>query len=153
MLFEILGKIWKAIPRRARTAITRGVQTQFTVSAAGIITNKKGEILLLDHVMRPVSGWGIPGGFLETGEQPETAFRREIKEETGLDVANVKIYRARTFKRHIEIIYLAAGIGEAEVKSREITDLGWFSVDQMPEGMSLDLQFLICNALDSDAEN
>lgn len=150
MLFNLFGKIWKIIPRNARTIITRSVQTQFTVSAAGIITNNKGEVLLLNHVMRPVSGWGIPGGFLENGEQPEAAFRREIKEETGIEVGNVTIYRARTFKRHIEIIFLATGIGEPEVKSREITELGWFAVNNMPDEMSIDIQFLVRNALNPD---
>ena len=135
------------MPKRARTFVTRGVQVKFTVSAAGIITNENGEVLLLNHVLRPVSGWGIPGGFLNVGEQPEAAFRREIREETGLSLTDVTIYRARTFKRHIEIIFLAKGVGEARVLSREITELGWFGMEEMPKEMSLDAQFLIRKAL------
>ena len=76
---NLIGKIWKVMPREMRTWLTRRAQTQFTVSAGGIITNERAEVLLLDHVLRPNSGWGIPGGFLEKGEQPEAAFRREIK--------------------------------------------------------------------------
>ena len=135
------------MPKRARTFVTRGVQVKFTVSAAGIITNENGEVLLLNHVLRRVSGWGIPGGFLNVGEQPEAAFRREIREETGLSLTDVTIYRARTFKRHIEIIFLAKGVGEARVLSREITELGWFGMEEMPKEMSLDAQFLIRKAL------
>lgn len=147
MLIKILGKIWKQMPRGMRTWLTRSVQVNFTVSAAGIITNELGQVLLLNHVLRPVSGWGIPGGFLEFGEQPEAAFRREITEETGLDLSDVAIYRCRTHKRHIEIIFTARGLGHAEVKSREITELAWFDVENMPAEMSLDQQFLILKAL------
>jgi len=131
------------MPRGARTWTARSIQVKFTVSAAGVITNEKGEVLLLNHVLRPESGWGVPGGFLNFGEQPEAAFRREIHEETGLELRDVKIYRARTLKRHIEIIFLAKAVGEASVQSREITELGWFTVETMPKEMSLDQQFLV----------
>jgi 8-oxo-dGTP diphosphatase len=150
MLIRIVGKIWKVIPRQMRTWLTRRFQTSFTVSAAGIITNERGEVLLLDHVLRPVSGWGLPGGFLERGEQPEKALRREIREETGLNLTDVSIYRVRTLRRHIEIIFMAKGVGEPRVLSREIKEAGWFEVEEMPGEMSLDQQFVIRRALLAD---
>lgn len=150
MLIKFIGKIWKWMPRGARTTIARIAQVKFTVSAAGIITNESGQVLLLNHVLRPVSGWGVPGGFLNFGEQPEAAFRREIREETGLDLSEVSIYRCRTLRRHIEIIFIAKGIGEARVLSREIIELRWFDVDEIPSEMSLDQQFMIRKALRPD---
>ncbi len=150
MIFGILARTWKLIPRKARISLTRVTQTKFTVSAAGIITNDAQEVLLLNHILRPVSGWGLPGGFLEPYEQPEAAFRREILEETGLEVRDVSIYRARTIRRHIEIIFLAKGVGTAEVRSREITELDWFAIEDMPGEMSLDQHFLIRRALGAD---
>lgn len=140
------------MPRKMRTFAARSIQATFTVSAAGVITNEKGEVLLLNHLLRPMSGWGVPGGFLESGEQPEAAFRREILEETGLELTDVTIYRARTLKRHIEIIFLAKGVGEASVQSREIIELDWFTVDSMPPEMSLDQHFLVRKALGFDAD-
>lgn len=150
MLMELLGKVWKVLPRNGRQWISRSIQTKFTISAAGIILNDKDEVLLLDHVLRPDSGWGIPGGFMEMGEQPEAAFRREIREETGLELHSVKLHRVRTLRRHIEVIYIARGVGEAEVKSREIRKLAWFAIDDIPKEMSLDQQFLVINALKTD---
>ena len=135
------------MPKTARRWLTRRFQTSFTVSAAGVITNENGEVLLLNHVFRPVSGWGLPGGFLDAGEQPEAAFRREIREETGLELSNVSLVRIRTIHRHIEIIFASKGIGEPVVKSREIIELGWFGLDDMPKEMSLDQQFLILKVL------
>jgi len=119
----------------------------FTVSVAAVITNERGEVLLLNHVLRPRSGWGIPGGFIDAGEQPEAALHREIREETGLELADVTLYRVRTLKRHVEIIYLASAVGEARVMTREIYELGWFSPDAVPAEMNLDQQFLIRKVL------
>ena len=150
MLVRIIGKTWKLMPRGMRTWLARRFHTKFTVSAGGIITNERGEVLLLDHVLRPGSGWGVPGGFVARGEQPDVAFRREVMEETGLELSNVRIYRTRTFRRHIEIIFLADGIGEARVGSREIKQLGWFAVDDIPKEMGLDIQFMIHRALKAD---
>lgn len=147
MSLILIGKLWKIMPKSARRWLTRRFQTHFTVSAAGVITNERGEVLLLNHILRPVSGWGLPGGFLDAGEQPEAAFRREIREETGLELSDVRLVRTRTLHRHIEIIFAAKGIGEPVVQSREITELGWFNLDNMPPDMGLDHQFLILKVL------
>ena len=141
------------MPRRARRWLTRRVQPHFTVSAAGVITNERGEVLLLNHVLRPDSGWGLPGGFLNAGEQPEDAFQREIREETGLELSVVKLAHSRTLQRHIEIIFTAKAVGKASVKSREITELGWFDLEHMPEEMSRDQKFLISNICPTDIPN
>lgn len=148
MLMRLAGKIWRLMPPQMRTMLTRSVQTQFTVSAAGIVLNDKGEVLLLDHVLRPRSGWGLPGGFVDASEQPETALRRELKEEAGLDLENVRLLRCRTLRRHIEIIFMADGIGEPEIGSFEIKGFGWFPLDEIPHEMSADLQQMVRSAID-----
>src|SRR5438552_17548327 len=135
MVIETIGKVWKRLPPRARTWLTWRTQRKFTASVAALVTNERGEILLLNHVLRPKSGWGLPGGFVGYGEQPEAALRRELKEETGLELSDVSLYRLRMLKRHVEIIFLAKGIGNAEVKSREIIGLAWFEVENMPVEM------------------
>ncbi len=136
MLGVIVGTIWKRIPSRFRLKIIRATQKKFTASVGVIITDADEKILLLEHILRPASGWGIPGGFLNQGEQPEEAVRRELREETGIELENVKMLRVRTIKLHIEILFRATSTGKAEVKSREIKSLGWFEVDKMPEEMS-----------------
>src|ERR1043166_9655771 len=113
MLLDLVSKTWKVLPKPLRTFIARRVETKFTVSVTGIVTNDRGEVLLLDHLLRPKSGWGPPGGFLERGEQPETALKREIKEETTLELKDIRLVRARTFKRHVEIVFTARAVGEA----------------------------------------
>lgn len=147
MVIETIGKIWKKLPRPARTWITRRTQKKFTASVAALVTDEGGRVLLLNHLLRPRSGWGMPGGFIGHGEQPEAALRRELREETGLELSDVALFRVRTLKRHVEIIFLAKGVGRAEVKSREIIELAWFEVESIPAEMGLDQQFLIRKVL------
>ena len=150
MLVELLSKVWKKMPKGARRWLTRRAEASFTVSAAAIVTNDAGEVLLLNHLLRPNSGWGLPGGFVNAGEQAEDAVRRELREETGIELRDIELVRVRTFARHIEIIFRARGVGEASVQSREITELDWFTAENMPPEMALDQQFIIKKALDRD---
>lgn len=136
MLKKIVGKIWKRITPDSRLKIVRATQTKFTVSAAAVVVNQLGEVLLLDHVLRPNSNWGIPGGFINVNEPPEKAVWREIYEETGLELKNIKLARVRTNRRHVEILYRAEANGTPEAKSREINAAKWFNLDEIPEEMS-----------------
>jgi ADP-ribose pyrophosphatase YjhB (NUDIX family) len=147
MLLELSGKFWKVIPYWLRAFMTRRLQTTFTSSAAGIVVNEKGEVLLLDHLLRPASGWGIPGGFLEYGEQAHEAVKREIREECGIEISDIRLYRVRTLKRHIEVVFTAKGKGEPKIQSKEIRGGGWFALDDMPGEMNLQQQFMIRAAL------
>lgn len=137
MLKKLVAKIWRKLPSFVRVNAIRLSQKKFTASVGAVILNKKGEILLLEHLLRPGSGWGMPGGFIEHDEQPEEALKREIREETGLELKNIEMFRARVVSRHIEFIFCAeADGGKAEVKSREITAAEWFEFDKMPDEMS-----------------
>lgn len=49
---------------------------------------KSGDSIVLVKRKNPPHGWALPGGLVEVGETVEEAVSREIKEETGLDLAN-----------------------------------------------------------------
>lgn len=152
MLKKIAGTIWKKLSPLARLKIIRATQPKFTVSVAAVITNERDEVLLLDHVLRPHSNWGIPGGFVKAGEQPEDAIKREIREETGLLLENLEMFAVRTNRRHVEILFRADATGKAEAKSREINAAAWFSVEAMPEDMSCKQKSDVRNFLPSPPE-
>lgn len=153
MIKKTIGAVWKKLTPGGRLKIIRLTQQKFTVSVAAVVTNETGEILLLDHVLRPDSNWGIPGGFIETGEQPEKAVSREIREETGLELKNIRLVRVRTINRHVEILFRAEATGKAEVKSREINRAAWFRVENMPEELSRKQKSDILQLLESERNN
>ncbi len=138
MLRKIIGKAWRITPKRIRARMVRLTQDRFTASAAVVIFNELGEVLLLDHLLRPASGWGLPGGFINRSENPDRAIRREIREEIGIELDELKLRRVRTFFRHIEVVFSAKAVGEPAIGSREILGFGWFTVAEMPNGVSPD---------------
>ena len=135
------------MPQSLRRLVVRGTQNKFTVSVTAVVLNDEGKILLLDHVLRPQYGWGTPGGFVDNGEQPADAVRREILEETGLELTDLELVWVRTIVSHIEIIFRARANGEPQAKSREIHAAGWFEIDAMPEEMSGVQKFVIKKTL------
>jgi len=148
-----IGKLWKLLPRSARVQIVRLTQVNFTVSVAAIVVNERNELLLLDHVLRPRSGWGFPGGFLDANESAADAIRREILEETGLKLNDLKLRRALVRGRHLELIFSARPVGEAKVLTSEIYRLGWFSRDSLPEGTTMSQAMLIGEVLADEFDN
>jgi len=53
----------------------------------GALIFEQGKILLVERGKEPLKGyWSIPGGIVETGEKLEEAIRREVAEETGLEI-------------------------------------------------------------------
>lgn len=142
-----VGWIWKRLPPAIRTFFTRMTHSTFTVSVAAIVTNSAGKVLLLNHVLRPRSGWGLPGGFIGHGERPDTGLRRELSEETGIEITNIQMYTVTTVNKHIEVMFTARSSGDPRVMSREIMELGWFSANELPIEMNLSQKSLIQKVL------
>jgi 8-oxo-dGTP pyrophosphatase MutT (NUDIX family) len=101
-------------------------------------------------VLRPRSGWGFPGGFLDADEPPAEAVKREVMEETGIGLTDLRLYRVLVRGRHIEIVFFARPVGEAKVLSPEIYELGWFGVDRLPDGTTLSQKMMIGEVLSSE---
>jgi 8-oxo-dGTP diphosphatase len=129
----------------------RLVHPRFTVTAGALIFNKSGQILLLKHRFRAGSGWGLPGGFLESGEQPIDALRRELREELNLEVEDVEIFEARSFRKpkQVEVLFRARADGPVTPRTMEVERAEWFSLDTLPEGLPRDQRTLVKQAAKS----
>jgi ADP-ribose pyrophosphatase YjhB (NUDIX family) len=132
----------------------RLIEPRFTVSAGGVILDASGRVLLLEHVFRAGNGWGIPGGFIEKGEQPDDALRRELREEVGLELESVEIAFVRLIKKssHVEIIFRCRSQGTAKPRSREIKGASWFALNALPRDLDRDQHHLIERALSDGAK-
>ena len=132
----------------------RATHTRFTVTAGAVIFNDKGEVLLLKHLFRAGSGWGLPGGFLELGEQPIEALRRELHEEVGLEIDHVEVFAARSFRKpqQVEVIFRGQANGDVQARSMEVERAEWFAITALPDGLPKD-QRLIVERAASDGAN
>jgi ADP-ribose pyrophosphatase YjhB (NUDIX family) len=148
---KLLGTLWRGTPRRVRRWGVWLAEPRFMVTVGAIVQDEGGRVLLLQHEFRTGSGWGIPGGFLERGEQPLEALRRELREEVGVELDAAELVHVRTLSRpqQVEIHFrcrVRAGV-RAEPRSIEINSVGWFEAAALPPELSRDQRRIIADAL------
>jgi 8-oxo-dGTP diphosphatase len=153
MLNDLLGTIWRRLPQRLRRWTMRLSHPRFAVTAGAVITDNRGRVLLLKHRFRPGSGWGLPGGFMDEGEQPEETLRRELREEVGLELEKVELFTTRAFKvpRQVEIVFTARSVGDTNQLNFEIQKAAWFFLNELPGELPKDQVELIKRALNDGA--
>jgi ADP-ribose pyrophosphatase YjhB (NUDIX family) len=129
-----LLNIWREFPFELQLFITGMIRPRFRVAVAAIIFDDKGSLLLCKHTYRKFHPWGLPGGGLEVGENPEDGIKREVSEETGLEVQVEKLLCAERAPstRHISLIYLCKIIGGTFQPNYEISQTRFFNLDKMP---------------------
>lgn len=152
MLKDLAASLWRGAPRFVKRAGVWLTQPRFAVTAGAVVCDGRGRVLLLRHVLRRGSGWGVPGGFLKVGEQPEAAIRRELREETGLELDTVELAFVRTLGgvRQVEIIFRGALKSDSLAgveKSFEVDRAEWFETDALPASLSEGQRRIISRAL------
>jgi NAD+ diphosphatase len=108
------------------------------ISPAMMVLIRKGDaVLLAMHVASPAKRFTPLAGFLEAGETIEEAVHREVFEEVGLQVTNLRYFGSQSwpFPHSLMIAFTAdyAG-GEIRVDASEIAEARWFGPgDAWPE--------------------
>jgi mutator protein MutT len=130
----------------------RFTHPRFTVTAGAVIFNDRKQVLLLKHRFRAGSGWGLPGGFLERGEQPIDCLRRELREEIGLELEDVEVFAARSFKKpkQVEVLFRARANANVKPLTMEVERAEWFSLDSLPEGLPRDQRVYVERAAQTE---
>ncbi len=96
---------------------------------------KDDKILMAKHSYGLKNRYGLIAGFLEAGETLEEGVEREIMEEVGLKVKDIKYFGSQPwpFPNSLMIGFTANyDEGEIKVDGKEILDAKWFEVDEVP---------------------
>jgi 8-oxo-dGTP diphosphatase len=84
--------------------------------------------------------WDLPGGFLDEDEHPLDALRRELAEETGLEVEPTEWFGAFMIRYGDEpdarwvlnLVWRAQVVGGEEQAADDVSELRWFAPDELP---------------------
>lgn len=107
-----------------------------------IIIQRHNDIVLIERKNPPL-GWALPGGFVDYGESLEHAATREAKEETGLNLSNLRQFRAysdpeRDPRHHtISFVFNATGVGVL-CTGDDALNAKWFSLENLPTTLCFD---------------
>jgi 8-oxo-dGTP diphosphatase len=118
----------------------------------GVFVLKDGKFLMQKRKGKHGDGtWSLPGGHLEFGESVEDCAAREVLEETGVKISNIKIgpYTNDIFleegKHYITLFVVSEyDSGEAAVAEPDVCeDVEWFHLADLPEPKFLPLANLL----------
>lgn len=112
-----------------------------------VVIEVDGGIVLIERANAP-RGWALPGGFVDYGEAPEDAARREVMEETGLDVeltALLGVYGAagRDPRQHnVSMVYLGRAAGQPR-GGDDARRARVFAIDALPSPLCFDHEVIL----------
>ena len=121
-----------------------------SLGAFAAIIDDSGRILCV-RMNYATHAWTTPGGRVEPGESPLDALKREVLEEAGLDVVAdglVGVY-CKPHQDDVVLFFRARVLGRNPWQPNdEISQLGYFGRDELPEPMGLGARTRIIDALD-----
>jgi mutator protein MutT len=101
-------------------------------------------ILLVERAKEPLKGyWSIPGGIVEAGEKLEDAVRREVREETGLEIEPLAMFEIferimpdsemRPEYHYVLIDYMCRVVGGQLAAASDVSQAAWVSEQNLRE--------------------
>ena len=126
-LYRLQRKLWRVLRPR-----TRGVKV--------MLFNETGELLLVRHAYGRTDLFLLPGGGIRPFEAPETAARREMKEELDCGVAELAFVSTHIAtsegKRDTVHVFRARPTGPVRADGFEIEEARFFALDALPNSVS-----------------
>ncbi|NUW36343.1 NUDIX domain-containing protein [Nonomuraea sp. SMC257] len=135
---KLVARLWRSLGGRLQWRLLWLKHATFMVGVTGIVRDDEGRLLLLNHRLWPEGrSWGFPTGYANRSETFEDTVVREVREETGLTVRVGRLVRLVSgYRLRAEVAYEAVLVGgDLKVDPFEVLEAGWFSPDELPEGM------------------
>lgn len=136
------SKFWRRVAttiRRAPWLVTsaRGIwrlrQARFSAGVVGVIFNPDSQVLIVEHVFHPYTPWGLPGGWVDRGEDPAQTLEREMQEELELAIEVGPVLLVKVdFGNHIDLAYLCHPLGTIGKLSSELLAHRWVHPGDLP---------------------
>jgi ADP-ribose pyrophosphatase YjhB (NUDIX family) len=125
-------RVWALLPQWGQRLAVRLCAPKVSLGACAVIRDPRGRVLIAYHPYR--CAWGLPGGFVEHGEQPDAALRREIGEELGVAASIGPLLGAHAAPdiRHLTLYYAATIAATPRVDRVEIVTFRYASEDELP---------------------
>ena len=123
------------------------------------VKNRENKILAGRRNLRPgVNKWALPGGFVESGETPETACLRELEEETGLkgkikELIGIYIQKTRYYGPILVIGYEVSISKNSLSLNNELKEAKFFSKKDLPFIPFSSHRKIIESIINGDSEN
>lgn len=117
----------------------------------GVLVTRGDEILLIERRGAHGGGtWSTPGGHLDHGEAPEACAAREVREETGIEIAGLAFAGVTNDLfpdgRHYVTLWFRARWASGEARAAapaEMSAVGWFRRGAFPSPLFLSLRNLL----------
>jgi len=117
----------------------------------GVIINKDKKMLLMKRRGSHEAGtWAPPGGHIDFGESIADCAKREVKEEIGIEIKNLKVAGLtedffKKEKKHYITIWLISDwkSGKPKICNKEMSKINWFGWNHLPKPLFLPLKNLI----------
>lgn len=128
-------------PMRMHTDISKrctscGKEVWPQLATAVIVRISRGDEILLVHAKNFATNfYGLVAGFVETGETLEEAVRREVREETQLEITNLRYFASQPWPYPCGLMvgFTAEYVsGDMHLQRSELSSGGWFNANNLP---------------------
>ncbi|NUS72577.1 MAG: NUDIX domain-containing protein [Corynebacteriales bacterium] len=130
-------RCYRMMPGKLRTRMVRMFTPNFTVGAVVLLRDESSRLLM---VRKPGErGWSLPGGLLNRHESPAAAARRELFEETGVEVSEVTSAQPNALlyprAQQVDMVFTATVDSSVSLKPDrvEIEQAAWHDMSRLPE--------------------